>query len=142
VRFWDSSALVALLVEEEATASLQEAFETDPELLVWWATEIECLSALARLERRGDTSGEALAEALERLDALKGPWQEIQPTTHLRSLARRVLRVHDLRAADALQLAAAITASEDRPETLPLVSLDRRLAEAAEREGFTIVPSR
>jgi hypothetical protein len=50
--------------------------------------------------------------------------------------------VHDLRAADALQLAAAITASEDRPETLPLVSLDRRLAEAAEREGFTIVPSR
>jgi len=57
----------------------------------------------------------------------------------LRDAARRLLRVHDLRAADALQLAAALAAAEGRPMTLTLLCLDDRLGAAAEREGFPVL---
>ncbi len=58
----------------------------------------------------------------------------------MRDQAGRLLRLHPLRAADALQLAAAIIACEHQPESLPLVTLDQRLAEAARREGFAVLP--
>jgi predicted nucleic acid-binding protein len=66
-------------------------------------------------------------------------WSEIEPGSQVRSLARRLLRVHDLRAADALQLAAAVVGTEHHPALLPLVTLDRRLANAARLEGFPVV---
>jgi predicted nucleic acid-binding protein len=54
-------------------------------------------------------------------------------------VALRLLRVHALRAADSLQLAAAIVAAEHEPSALEFVSLDERLNEAASREGFRIL---
>jgi hypothetical protein len=54
--------------------------------------------------------------------------------------ARRLLAVHPLRAADALHLAAALIACDERSDVLPFVTLDDRLAEAARREGFDVVP--
>jgi predicted nucleic acid-binding protein len=57
----------------------------------------------------------------------------------VRLTADRLLRVHPLRAADAFQLAAAISAIEERPSSLWLVTLDRGLAQAAEREGFKVI---
>lgn len=74
-----------------------------------------------------------------RLDRFAATWQEVQPTEPLRDNARRLLRVHDLRAADALQLAAGVAAAEGRPATLAFVCLDDRLAGAAEREGFPVI---
>ena len=79
--------------------------------------------------------------ALQRLAALGTAWQEIPPTTRIRQTAERLLRVHPLRAADALQLAAAIAAADGDPRSLPFVTLDDRLARAAEREGFPVVES-
>jgi len=108
-------------------------------MLVWWATEIECASALARLEREGNLTAEATLVAFERLDTLAEGWHEIQPLESARRAARRLLRVHTLRAADALQLAAAIVGSEGNPATLAIVSLDDRLIDAARREGFPVV---
>ena len=139
MRFWDSSALVPLVVSEVATKAMQAAYADDPEMVVWWATEIECVSALARRERDGLLSNEAAVAALERLDALRAAWNEITPGESLRRTARRMLRVHDLRTADALQLASALVASEDDPASLQLVVLDQRLAAAAQREGFPVV---
>lgn len=139
MKFWDSSALLPLLVAETSSDAVQRAFERDPELVVWWGTEIECVSALSRRERDGDQLGTTVVEALLRLDQLSMSWREVQPVERVRRVARRMLRVHPLRAADALQLSAAIVASEDQPATLPLVTLDDRLAQAAEREGFVIV---
>jgi hypothetical protein len=55
-------------------------------------------------------------------------------------VALRLLRNHPLRAADALQLAAALIASEETPQTLEFICLDDRLALAARREGFTVIP--
>ena len=53
---------------------------------------------------------------------------------------RRVgVETHPLRAADALQVGAALVAAEESPATLEFVTLDRKLAVAAEREGFRVV---
>jgi predicted nucleic acid-binding protein len=114
-------------------------YERDPEMLVWWASEVECVSALARLEGEGSLSGASMTEALRRLSALAQSWRQVEPVTRVRHTAVRLLRVHQLRAADALQLGAALAAAEDQPQTLPFITLDERLAQAAEREGFPIV---
>ena len=118
---------------------MQRLFEGDNELLVWWATEIECVSAIARLERDAQLTRRSITQALERLDALRAGWHEIEPLESVRRTARRLLRVHNLRAADSLQLAAMVSASEGYPASLQIVSLDDRLIEAAEREGLQVV---
>lgn len=138
MRFWDTSALVPLLAEEPATAAAQRLYG-DGAALVWWATPVECASAVARLERDGALTPAQSLEAFRRLDALRASWIEIEPGDEVREVARRILRVHPLRAADALQLAAAWLGSERRPGSLPLVTLDDRLRAAAAREGFPLV---
>jgi predicted nucleic acid-binding protein len=139
MRFWDSSALIPLLVQEPSSGDMLALYEDDPEILVWWSTSVECVSALTRLERENSLASEGLAAALDRLDAIAAAWREVLPIDAARRIAIRLLRVHTLRAADALQLAAAVIASESHPATLPLVTLDDRLAAAAEREGFRVV---
>jgi len=139
MRFWDSSALVPLLVAEATTDAVITTLEADADVVVWWATGVECVSALTRREREGDLTADAVTEAIGRLDRLLAACEEIQPADALRQTASRLLRVHLLRAADALQLAAAWVASEHQPETMPFVTLDERLVLAAEREGFRVV---
>jgi predicted nucleic acid-binding protein len=136
VRFWDSSALVPLLVPEAMSRSMQELYERDPVMVAWWATEIECTSAIARRQRLGPLREAIVSEAFNRLGALRAAWHEVEPGEEIREAAKRLVRVHDLRTADALQLAAALFAAEGRPSTLEFVSLDDRLATAARREGF------
>jgi predicted nucleic acid-binding protein len=138
LRFWDSSAIVPLIVGDASTEAMQAVAEKDPVMCVWWATEIECVSALARLEREGALTDTATTAALERLDLLAEAWNELQPVVAVRGAARRLLRVHALRGADALQLAAAVVAAEGLPSSLDIVTLDRRLAAAARREGFSV----
>lgn len=138
MKFWDSSAVVPLLVEEEVTVPLRDLSLREPGMIAWWGTPVECASAVSRLEREDRLSSRAATEALERLDALARAWHRIEPVEAVLETARRLLRVHPLRAADSLQLAAAVLASEGRPSTLEFVCLDDRLATAAEREGFVV----
>jgi predicted nucleic acid-binding protein len=139
VRFWDASAIVPLLVTEPSTRWLQTLGVGDPAMLVWWGSEVECVSALARLERDGALTQRAITLALARLRRLAMAWHEIDPSDAVRETATRFLRVHPLRAADALQLAAAFLAAERRPASLDIVALDDRLATAARREGFVVL---
>jgi len=138
VKFWDSSALVPLLVAEEVTVPLRDLYLGEPGAIVWWGTPVECASALSRRERANHLSPQAATEALGRLDALTRHWHRIEPVDAVLEMARRLLRVHPLRAADSLQLAAAVLASEGRPSTLEFVCLDDRLGIAAQREGFLV----
>ncbi len=135
MRFWDTSAIVPLLLAEAATPAASTLLRADQEQYVWWGTATECVSALARVERQGG----GVRQAFDRLDGYADAWHEVMPGDVLRRTAARLLRVHPLRAADALQLAAAIVASEGEPQSLPFVTLDERLADAATREGFTVV---
>lgn len=139
MRFWDTSAIVPLLDDEPSSRHVAEEFERDPHLVVWWATEVECVSALARHERDGAFDAQGMVRALERLDTMSLEWTQVEPVQRVRQVAVRLLRVHPLRGADSLQLAAAIIASEGQPADLPFVTLDDRLGQAAEREGFSVV---
>jgi uncharacterized protein len=127
-----------MLVPQAATSAVQNIYRRDNDVIVWWATEIECVSAIARLERRRNLTARGTIAAMERLDAFKRSWNEVQPLETVRDTARRVLRTHDLRAADALQLGAALVASEGRPASLEFLSLDGRLVDAAQREGLLV----
>ena len=138
MRFWDSSALVPLLVQEDATPAIERLFGADPQLVVWWATEVECVSAISRRERESELSPAQAETALTRLDALAGGWNEVDSSEALRLTARRLLRAYPLRAADALQLAAAIATAEGVTRGIELLTLDERLGNAARREGFTL----
>jgi predicted nucleic acid-binding protein len=139
VKFWDASAIVPLLVAEPMTRRVQALARQDPDMLVWWGSEVECASALARLERAAAIEAEGIALASDRLQQLANGWHEIEPSEIVRESAMRFLRVHPLRATDALQLAAAFIAAERRPASLQIVTLDERLADAARREGFALV---
>ena len=139
MRFWDSSAVVHLLVDQPRTPAVVAMLRQDQDAVVWWGTDTECASAIARLERQGDLGPEAADEAYGRLAQLRGGWGEIHPVDELRETARRLLRVHDLRAGDALQLAAAWLAAERHPSTLEFVCLDQKLARAATLEGFIVL---
>ena len=139
MRFWDSSALVPLLVEERSSAALRAEYRSDPVVMAWWATEVECASALSRLERSGVVSSAELVRARERLRAMVASWRIIEPVEPVKATATRLMRVHPLAAADSLQLAAALEGAERRPGTLGFLALDERLARAAEREGFPLV---
>jgi len=138
MRFWDTSAVVPLLVEEEPGSPIDRVYEPSP-MVVWWGTVVEVTSALARRERAGGLTLEATARSFELLDHLCRSWREVPPTDALRRSAQRLLRVHSLRAADSLQLAAALAVAADSPGSLEFVCLDVKLAEAAAREGLKVV---
>lgn len=139
MKFWDASAIVPLLVAEPLTRRLQAILEKDSGMFVWWGSRVECISALARRERDGTADEQIMSCALRRLHEFEVEWQEIDPSNSLRDTAIRFLRVHPLRAADALQLAAAFSAAEQRPSSLIVVTLDERLGTAARKEGFGVI---
>lgn len=141
MRFRDSTAVIALLANEPARGRVLELLESDPTILVWWTTPIECASAIARRERDGSLAESDAAAANDQLDELATIWSEVIPSNQVRAMARRLLRLHTLRAADALQLAAAIIAAEHEPRSLEFVCLDDRLRAAASREGFRVIPA-
>ena len=141
MKFWDSSALIPLIVPEPETRPLSALLKADPAIAAWWGSRIECAAALARLERERRVTGPQMAQARSRLELLADQWIEISPSPQVRDQAERILRVHALRSADAHQLAAALVASQHRPASLEFVTIDQRLADAARREGFRLLPN-
>lgn len=139
MKFWDASAVIPLLAREPARERLLALLEADPQVLIWWGTTVEIAAALARRERERQLTADEVAQALAVAHELTDSWHEIVPSDAVRRLAERLLRVHPLRAADSLQLAAALVAADHNPATVDIVCLDARLASAARREGFTVV---
>lgn len=139
MRFWDTSAVVPLLLDQEATPEVARLFSEDPEMVAWWGTPVECASAAARLRREEFLTVDEEERVLQLLGRLRGSWIEVLPSEELRDRASRLLRVHPLKAADALQLAAARlwAAGSSGAE---LVTFDECLALAARLEGFRVLP--
>ncbi len=135
--FWDSSALVPLCVDQGVSALAKAALK-DKSLAVWWGTPVEMTSAFTRLLRSGDIGQEDFHIALARLAELRRRWIEVQPTEAVRVLAEKLLQRHSLRAADSLQLAAALIWSNQHPRERAFVCFDGRLAEAAGKESFSV----
>lgn len=140
MRFWDSSAIVALLLREKTSKRVRSLLSEDAGMVVWSLSEIEIAEAFWRLVRSGDLDERELATSEALLDRLTRSWHIVSDPLPVIRRARRIVALHPLRSADALQLAAALVACGERPEILPFVTLDERLADAANREGFTVVP--
>lgn len=139
IAFWDTSGIVPLCCFQARSAPARQAARVYGRQIVWWGTAVEAWSAISRLMREGALSPQGSRQALSRLDALRWRWSEVLPTEDLREKACRVLARHPLRAADALQLAAALVWCEDYPRGRCFVCGDGALAQAAEAEGFTVI---
>lgn len=138
MRFWDSSAVVPLIVEEARSRWCRSLLREDPSLAVWTFTRTEVVSALHRLKREGHLEPSGLARAVKRLELLARQWTEVEAFGAVRERAERLLSVHPLSSADALQLGAALVLVGERPRRRGFVTADARLAGAAEGEGFRI----
>lgn len=141
MRFWDSSAIVPLVLDEGASQEARGLLRDDRGMVVWWGTPVEVLSALERAEREGEVPPADVDLARRALDDLSGRWNEVLPSDEVRERAGVGLLHHPLRVGDALQLGAALTWARGRPRGRGFVSLDDRLADAARREGFEILMS-
>jgi len=138
VRFWDTSALVPLVVDELSTPQMAQLLSDDPNIAVWICTSVELASAVWRRARSHDRLSQRDAEAL--IASLESAWIVIDESKAIVDRARYLLTNHRLRGMDALQLGAALFASNDNPRTLPFVTIDHDLAAAARAEGFTVLP--
>ena len=141
MRFWDTSAIVPLLVIEPFSRPIMEILKEDQAMIVWWSTRIESVSAIVRQTREGILNVSGEEQARTGLMKLAGSWREILPTQIVRETAERLLTVHPLRTADALQLSAALIWATKNPKGHHFVSLDNGLREAARKEGFTLLPA-
>jgi len=137
--FWDTSALVPLCCLQPQSAKARQAARTYSRQVVWWGTIIEAVSSLNRLTRDNILNVKDSGQAFARLNYLRDRWNEVQPSEEVRDRAERLLRIHKLRAADALQLAAALVWCADRPQGRVLIGADGNLSEAAANEGFIVM---
>ncbi|HEY6390704.1 MAG TPA: type II toxin-antitoxin system VapC family toxin [Bryobacteraceae bacterium] len=136
--FWDASAIAPLCVPaQNAGHDRQLLHQHAP--VVWWGTAIEVVSALVRLRRQNFFTEPQYYAAYKRFTALRRSWREIQPTNRVRDLCEIQLDRYDLRAADGLQLAAALVWCNQRPKNRPFLCRDIRLRAAARSEGFLLV---
>ena len=139
MRFWDSSALLPLLLDEGRSSDVLGLYDEDPNQTVWCLTEVEVASAIARKVRDGMNTVRENA-ARSQLEILSARWEEVSSLQAVRARALRLLSTHSLRSGDALQLAAALVFCDERTESLPFVCLDDRLAESARKERFPVLP--
>jgi predicted nucleic acid-binding protein len=138
MRFWDSSVVVPLLIQQAASRDADQWIQEDNEIALWKLTPAEITSALWRLVRENDLAEEDANTAEARLEQLVDASHIVVDVDGAQTLARRLLRVHNLRAADALQLGAALLWAGGRPHERVLLTLDTRLVSAARREGFNV----
>ena len=141
MRFWDASAVLPVCAAEATSSKMRAIHLDDPNAVVWWGSRVECVSAICRLVREGRLTTASEASVRHLLSQFIDAAHTIGPTDDVRSRAERCLAVHPLRAADALQLGAALVWANERPSGLGFVSLDTRLRDAARREAFTVLPS-
>jgi predicted nucleic acid-binding protein len=133
--FWDASALVPLCVIRQATPATS-ALNAHYRMTVWWSTPVEMRGAFARLLRMGQLSPNEHVQAQVRLDRMRSDWRKVDPSAPLREQAERLVDRFPLKAADAQQLAAALTWCMGRPKGRAFISGDGQLLDAAKQLGF------
>jgi hypothetical protein len=133
--------VVPLVVQQDASTEAERWLGEDPDAVTWTLTPVEVASALRRLVREGEVPEQAALAAEVLATELLRHTHVVTEVEQVKTLAMRALRVHALRAADALQLAAALAWADGSPSSLVVHTFDRRLAVAAEREGFRVIPA-
>lgn len=142
MKFWDASAIVPLIVDEDETDYCLKALSEDQGMLIWYLSKVEVISALCRRMRQGAIDETGFQKAKSRLKSIVERAYEVKAIEKVRYRALRLLEVHPLRAADAYQLASALVATQEDPDRLAMVCFDERLKNAAVKEGFIVNPGK
>jgi len=132
--------MVPLLVQEAETTAMRKLLATDRSMAAWALSGVEITSALWRRARSGELAETALHTASTTLAQLERTWHQVVDLAQVAARAQRLLAVHQLRAADACQLAAALVLCREQVSGFAFVTLDARLAQAARREGLQVLP--
>lgn len=138
MNFWDTSGIVALVVDEPHRIAARSVLEEDDRMAVWWGSSIEYVSAVSRRMRDGTLDAGQVDDLFHYLEELSKRWYEVQPDSNIRESARTLIRRYPLRAADGLQLAAALAIADNDPRSVGFVCFDARLNRAAAQEGLTV----
>lgn len=133
--FWDTSALVPLCIRQGLTPRAVALYQ-DYNVVVWWATPVEIASAIARLLRMGQIDSNDYAKARDLAQTLADSWFVVQPSERLRTQATELVHHYALRAADCLQLAAALQWCAGAPQGRVFFTAAQKLREVALRSGF------
>jgi|CZKF01.1.fsa_nt_gi predicted nucleic acid-binding protein len=135
--FWDASALIPLCVLQIHTPQARVLY-LNYAVVVWWTTPVEIVSGLTRLKRMSEIDQDEFLIGKQRALDLARIWMPIEPTSSIAARACSLLELYPLRAADALQLSAALNACEDKPQSNVFITADQRLADAARQSGFSV----
>lgn len=137
--FWDTSALVPLCCARGGPSNRsRELLRRFTKPVVWWGTEIEVYSALARLHKEAALTERALDASIKRWEQFQKITREIVPVEQVRQVARRLPAQYRIRTLDSFQIAAALVWCQENPRRRPFVCFDRPLAIAAEKAGFSV----
>lgn len=139
MRYWDTSALAPAILTEAGSDLVESWLHTDDLVCTWGWTRVELASAVERRAREGALTPKQRGEALRLVAQIADAATEVVDLEAVRTRAVVLLARHAVRAADAAQLAAALVVAEGGLRGLPFVCLDRRLADAAVREGFDVL---
>jgi predicted nucleic acid-binding protein len=142
VTFWDSSALIPLVAEEARSRACRTLRRAHRAIAVWTMSHVEIVSGIHRLVRDHRLDEDGASEAIRRAERLLATVTVVEQIEPVQERALRLLGIHPLSAADALQLGAALLLVGDRPRHHTLVCADDRLVRAAKAEGFTVAVPR
>src|SRR5262245_21412182 len=137
--FWDSSAIIPLCCQQPQSTAARQSARVYNTQIVWWGTIIETFSGIYRLTGESGLTVKEGQAAVKALESLQHKWNEILPSDEVRRTAERLLRMHPLRVADALQLASALVWCGAYPSGRVFICADARLSDAADKEGFKVI---
>ncbi len=142
--FLDSSAIVKLSLEERGSEWLRaEVRDHVTQLFVVRVAAVEVVSAIARRRKTGQLSAETASRLIDQVwTEFEEQFNVLEVNPFLATFAMNIADIHGLRAYDAIQLAAAVDANDQRRffgmSPLTFVSSDHELNEAAHREGLLV----
>jgi predicted nucleic acid-binding protein len=139
MRFWDTSALIPLMLEEAESGRMRQLLAEDGAIAIAPITPLEIASTLWRRQHAGLLRVDEHHDAESIFAELSARWNVVVQTHLVFNAALRLVTRHPLRTLDAMQLGAAMVLSYE-PACLTLVTLDRDLADAARAEGFEVLP--
>lgn len=129
-----------LAVDQRGSGAAKLVRRTSGPMVVWWGTQVEAASALARLVRESALPPSHASRVDAALQTLLRGAREVPATDAVRERACQLAKVHPLRAGDALQLAAALAWTQERPRGRVFVTFDARLADAGRAVGLDVRP--
>lgn len=143
--YFDSSGIVKRFVSETGSAWTINLFKPSDGNRIYIArlTPVEVISAIIRRKNTGSLSKAQADNAMRRFErSLTGRYVFVEIRAVIADEAMRVAKVHGLRGYDAVQLAAALFANQERlnigASELTFVSADNNLNNAATAEGLTV----